>query len=153
MSLILFTHSFLQTLDTVTSTAEYLFKGIHSRGHSFQHYSGRPHDFSQLSGRTVDVVEWFIYLSVKNLAWDIYRPSKYDHCSYIFRERTGSVSLHAKGRRFQLALAGNEGGKGVGLYKLFLYLLGMGVVLKAVLRHLRFLTLKEFYKNVIYQFF
>ena len=33
--------------DTVTSTAEYLFKGIHSRGHSFQHYSGRPHDFSQ----------------------------------------------------------------------------------------------------------
>ena len=44
-------------------------------------------------GRTL--VGWTIYLSDKNLAWDIwrpnYRPSKYDHCSDIFKERTGSV--------------------------------------------------------------
>ena len=150
MSLNLFTHSFLQTqwpLRRNIYLKVFIAEVIPSNITVVDHMT------SLKSGRTVDVVEWFIYLSVKNLAWDIYRPSKYDHCSYIFRERTGSVSLHAKGRRFQLALAGNEGGKGVGLYKLFLYLLGMGVVLKAVLRHLRFLTLKEFYKNVIYQFF
>ena len=45
-------------------------------------------------GRTVSLVLWIIYLSDKNLAWDIwrsnYRPPKYDHCSYIFMERTGS---------------------------------------------------------------
>ena len=43
-------------------------------------------------GRTV--VNWIIYLSDKNLAWDIwrpnYRPPKYDHCSYIWIKRTGS---------------------------------------------------------------
>ena len=39
-------------------------------------------------------VVWIIYLSDKNLAWDIwrpnYRPPKYEQCSYIFKERTDS---------------------------------------------------------------
>ena len=44
--------------------------------------------------RLLILVVWIIYLSDKNLAWDIwrpnYRPPKYDQCSYIFKERTGS---------------------------------------------------------------